>query len=200
LDIINRTGLYNTIFADLSKIVRQTPDLSWWTSALQVTQAFVTASKTSTVSADTDATALSNLRTILLRNDEDLYMLWLLTSLAPWSGSPILQKGKPVAPAAMIARQGLKISNRYFDIITQTFQHLPQLFNLATVSELDKLGPVGESSESANRGKLGIALRTWGATWRSQISFAFILEAARSCPPLRESFFLFLLILHYVPS
>ena len=118
---------------------------------------------------------------VLVSSPDAHELSWLLASLSPWAevDLPAPKEGtrKPLLPnATLVAREGIKATNRICDTVTAAFLHYKEItiFKKA-VNEGD--------SWVLERDKIGMAIRRWdaqGGHWKVQVIFAILIEAMQS--------------------
>ncbi|KAF1955888.1 tRNA nucleotidyltransferase [Byssothecium circinans] len=155
LALINEFGLYDTIFTDPTRELPSKPDLDYFVPAYEFVNSVRTASDgTSTVSEH------------LLRNADE-WVPWMCAAVMPWADTPQIPNSKPSRPpyhaAYLVAQEGFKAPNKICDVIASSLDHSDEIQNL--VDRCPK-----------ERDTLGMAIRRWGATWRTQVLFSLIYE------------------------
>jgi tRNA nucleotidyltransferase (CCA-adding enzyme) len=183
LMLIDRLGLYDTIFTDPANAIRTTPDLNCW----QQTYRFLCSALCLT---DQDTSSLtvsrSMIQSILIRDAEEAYLGWLLASLTPWAIHQAPPTGKPgrkkIQPmAAVVAREGLKVNNKILEVITGACTNWEEISKLVINW---KYSPKEEDTRSGiidrtDRSVLGMSIRRWGFNWRYHVLFALLLDLKR---------------------
>lgn len=95
---------------------------------------------------------------------------------------PIAKPGKKPPPpiAANIAREGFKGTNKITDIVAASVQNQQEITGFVRGLSEKKRRPNRqvEGDDPASRDVLGMAIRRWGATWRSQAMFALLVNIA----------------------
>ena len=103
------------------------------------------------------------------------YLAWVSAAVMPWADAPKISPPKksrpPLHTASVVAQEGLKAPNRVSDVIAASMD------NYESISQL-----VGECNSPAKKGfegpaqreKIGMSLRRWGRTWRSQVFFSLL--------------------------
>ncbi|KAI4242559.1 MAG: hypothetical protein L6R40_003940 [Gallowayella cf. fulva] len=132
LQLIDRLGLYQTIFADPgSNSSASKPVLVNWRRAYDQAEAFVT-----TPSKETVFGALMNrIQLALLKDSKDVYSMWLLCAFVPWARvmAPALKKASAKAaasPAGIAAREGIKADNNSVKLIENAAAHLVDIIQV----------------------------------------------------------------------
>ena len=80
--------------------------------------------------------------------------------------------------AAVVAREGLKVDNKSFDVIKDAVTHYSQVIASkdALPREICTTLPSKRKQEVLSRENLGMSIRQWGANWRSTTMFALLVE------------------------
>jgi tRNA nucleotidyltransferase (CCA-adding enzyme) len=157
LSIIDELDLYHTIFVDPAQDSIYYPDTDNWSPTYCALGSII---------ASTEATRAS-LRDMLIQNDEERFMSWIMVAMTPWADAPEpepLKTGKiPPPMVTSMAIAALKAPNKVTDLLTPCVRNLKEIRDLK-----DK----GENSREV----LGMAIRRWGASWRQQVMFALLYE------------------------
>jgi tRNA nucleotidyltransferase (CCA-adding enzyme) len=161
LTTIDELDLYRTVFVDPAQESIYTPDTDNWAAT------YTAVGKIISSKADPQSDQLSFVHSILILNDEEKFMSWIMAAMIPWADAPEpepLKTGKiPLPMVTSMAIAALKAPNKVTDLLT------PCVRNLKEIRELkDK----GEKSREV----LGMAIRRWGASWRQQVMFALLYE------------------------
>lgn len=173
---IDRLGLYETIFPPEAE--GETVDLQNWKLVYNGLSTFLD-NKTSPSTKD----VADRLRAALVRDDEELFLCWLLACFAPWAAveKPQPQKGKKAdRQTTKIARNSIRLDNKRAVVIeasTRNYKHIIELKDsllkrLASNADIASL----EACPPDIRVEFGTALRTWGPSYRSEILFALLQE------------------------
>ena len=180
LRLIDRLGLYNTIFT-IPKIDHyDTADTEHWSLTYDQLLAFVQAS----AEKDGASASVRLIREMLLPDSEHVYLAWLLCVFVPWARAipAALEKPKSKAPstvAARVAREGVDANNAQTKIINDAVLSLHDISKTreaikeqgqATCSSL-KRKQVSDLRETQ-----GMAIRRWGVHWRSNVIFALLVD------------------------
>jgi tRNA nucleotidyltransferase (CCA-adding enzyme) len=159
LNLIDQLTLYSTIFSDPAQDQDRVfaPDTDNWSIVINFVQEIMT-SKTSD---------------ILVRDAEERYLLWLLSAVVPYRDAPsppAVEGKKPPPPVATaVAREGIKATNNVCTVITNSIRNH---------SEISMMVNDSNSRKRPAREDLGMAIRRWGSTWRSQTAFALLVNVA----------------------
>lgn len=127
----------------------------------------------------------ASLRSILARNAEEEYLAWLLAAFVPYADAaapePAKAGGKTPPPvAASVAREGIKATNKVCDVLTASIRNLEEIRFLKdrAVTRIRYPYRRVEGEDASARDVLGMAIRRWGASWRSQVVYALLYEVA----------------------
>jgi tRNA nucleotidyltransferase (CCA-adding enzyme) len=163
-------GLYFTIFSDPS-----VDDAKHYRPDIEGTLALIDEVKTLLGSG-------SDLSEILVRDDDERYLTWILSAVVPYRDAPqpALEPGRkapPPIPTGVI-REGIKAMNKVCDIITSSVRNLDEITKFVNGIEVQKrrIRQAPEGEDLTARDTLGMAIRRWGPTWRSQVMYALLVE------------------------
>ncbi|MCJ1257820.1 CCA tRNA nucleotidyltransferase, mitochondrial [Lignoscripta atroalba] len=184
LSLIDRLGLYSTIFTDPTNTdLPSVSTMNWSTAYGQLYE--LTKAGTSN---DLTTSALCSIKSMLLRNREETYLAWLLSTLVPWAGVPIIASRDPCAKvppqvAVTVVRQGLKTENKVTKVVEGAFLHRTEISGC-------KDAPIGEELPATSykkrrhgplsRENLGMSIRRWGPHWRSSAIFAILVDLSNA--------------------
>ena len=181
--MIDRLGLYNTIFTNPTSKDSLVADTQRWKLAYDgLSRIFDAPIHNAGVSQDA-----SLLRALLLRNDEEVYQAWILACLVPWANveNPIpVKPGKKPSPpvAATVIREGLKLDNKVMKVAADSVLHKGEIIGLVEDISTDDPAPASPSSKRKQsvprRDTLGLAIRRWGTHWRSSFIFTLLYRLA----------------------
>lgn len=181
LALIDRLGLYDTIFTDPTKEISYKPDTSCIKPAYDCV--FELLRSTS------DQEFLSVISSTLLRNSDEQYLAWIAAALVPWADAPLpnppKRGGKTTHTAQLVAREGIKAPNKISDMITSSVEHSENIRALKDrcVTQLKYPHRRQEGEDATARDTLGMAIRRWGQTWRSQVLFSLLYEVSLGSIP-----------------
>jgi tRNA nucleotidyltransferase/poly(A) polymerase len=173
LRLIFDLDLYGTIFADPSveRADHYTPDVTHWRILIDAVREMY----------ESDGVISQN----LMRDKEELFLAWQLAALIPYRDASQSkgESGKRSLPVpVVVAREGIKATNKVSDVLTLALRHQSEI--AATVDRLyqQKRRPEKqfESEDLTSRGVLGMAIRRWGLSWRSQVLYSMLVEIADS--------------------
>lgn len=95
---------------------------------------------------------------------------------------PIPEPGKKLPPpvAANIAREGFKATNKVSEVVIASIRNHQEISSMVASLNERKRYPnrPTEGEDLTARDVLGMAIRRWGATWRSQAVFALLVNVA----------------------
>ncbi len=171
--LIFELGLYDTIFCDPTLEAKSTfgADIEGWKPMIDYLQDLV----------DGDNALSQN----LIRDDEDRFLAWQLAALVPYDHVPLPEPSgpgrKPPPPIpAQVAREGIKSTNKVCEIIAAAVRNQNEVTELVDKLYEQQRRPdkkiVGEDAQA--RDVLGMAVRRWGPSWRTQVLFAMLAEVA----------------------
>ncbi|KIV99592.1 hypothetical protein, variant [Verruconis gallopava] len=153
LSIIHELDLYRTIFIDPANPKLYEPDTKNWAEAYNTWHDLLD-----------DGNELAS---TLVKSKDECFLSWFLASMIPWADAPEptpLKSGKIPPPlATQVAVAAFKPPNHVLNVLT------PSIAHLLAIREIK------DRREKA-RDSLGMAIRRWGASWRSQVIFAMLYE------------------------
>ncbi|KAI4743630.1 poly A polymerase C-terminal region-like protein [Aureobasidium sp. EXF-12298] len=179
LNLIDQLTLYFTIFSDPAQDQTKvfTPDIDNWSFVINFVQEIL-ASKTNN---------------ILIRDAEEKYLIWLLSAIVPYRDAPsppAIEGKKPPPPVATtVAREGIKATNNVCNVITNSIKNH---------SEISMMVSDSNGRKRPAREDLGMAIRRWGSTWRSQTAFALLVNVADEPSAAKSHLSAFTNFLEYV--
>ena len=123
----------------------------------------------------------------LLPDSQHVYNAWLLAALVPWRDTTMLQPAKqgarplPLVPAT-VAREGIRVPNRSLAVISAAFSNANAIASLQrrVAKHVGAQEPASRESQPIARDELGMAMRRWGVSWRSQVLLSILLDTVRS--------------------
>lgn len=167
LELIDRFGLYRTIFTDPTRELPAEPETAYFKPAYELIEAVVTKSG--------DLPAV--IPTTLLKNEEDEYLAWICATVMPWVDAPKVPHPKPAQrpffAAYLVAREGFKAPNKICDVIASSLSNSEEIRNLVAQCDKSLRRPItiNPANDATARDTLGMAIRRWGSTWRTQVLF-----------------------------
>jgi hypothetical protein len=167
LSLIHRLGLYETVFTDPTREIEYSPDIEF----LKTTYDFV---------AELDS--VPEVSNILVRNAEEKYLAWISAAVMPWADAPLLPPPKPLGRpqyiTGLVAREGLKAPNKISDVVVASLRNAEDIRKIKddcyTFIKYPHRKQTGEHVAAADT--LGMAIRRWGPSWRSQVLFSLLYE------------------------
>jgi hypothetical protein len=168
LHLIDRLGLYSTIFTDPTSQSTPMPNSSKWHvvySCLGLLE-----------SNNTPGSIYQS----LVRSDDAAYLAWIFAALTPWSAIPDPQPEKagaklPLPFAANVAREGIKADNKICSVVTAAFRNCNEITNLKGAIKR-------KDSYVKERDTLGMMIRKWdsqGGHWRIQVLLALLAQSLK---------------------
>lgn len=171
LELINRFGLYRTVFTDPTRELPADPETSLFQPALEFVDSLVQGKSKDTVIAEH-----------LLRNADEQYLAWICATMMPWVDAPTVPHQKPLQrpyfSAYLVAREGFKAPNKVCDVVAASLSNGEEIRNLVAqcARGLQRPDTINPTSDATARDTLGMAVRRWGSTWRSQVLFNLTYE------------------------
>ncbi|KAL9096934.1 MAG: hypothetical protein Q9165_000898 [Trypethelium subeluteriae] len=176
LALIERLGLYSTIFTDPTQEVDYTPELGRLRPAYSVLESLAQLPK------GTQPVIISE---TVAQNADEKYIALLLAAHVPWVDAPDPEPSKargkvPIPVPVSVAREGIKATNKICDIISAAIRNADEIIELKDRLVERKKYPHrrAEGKDATARDVLGMAIRSWGATWRSQVLWAILVEVS----------------------
>ena len=116
LQLIDRLGLYSTIFTDPTTQGHPAPTTDNWAIAYTCLNELK--------SNETPGSIYE----CLVRSDDAKYFSWVLAAITPWSQMPLPQPAKPggkLPPplGSLVIREGIKGENKIYNVVTGAFRH-----------------------------------------------------------------------------
>jgi tRNA nucleotidyltransferase (CCA-adding enzyme) len=120
---------------------------------------------------------------LLVRDADERYIAWILTAIVPYRDAPqpesqeMNKKAPPPVPTG-VAREGIKATNKICDVITSSVRNLNEITKFVDGVDVQKrrAQKVPGQEDLTARDTLGMAIRRWGPTWRSQVMYALQVE------------------------
>lgn len=173
LSLIDRLGLYETIFTDPTRDLRSKPDTTYFSLAF----AFI-----NSLFRETAIDIPTEIPETLTRNPEEKYLAWVCAALMPWADAPTVPHQKPTQrpyyAAYLVAREGFKAPNKVCDVITASLQNGEEIRQLVDrcFNQLRRPNATKGRDDATSRDTLGMAIRRWSANWRTQVLFSLVYE------------------------
>ena len=171
LELINRFGLYKTVFTDPTRELPAEPDTSLFQPAFEFVDSVVQGGSKDPVIADH-----------LLRTGDEQYLAWICATMMPWADAPTVPHQKPLQrpyfSAYLVAREGFKAPNKVCDVVAASLSNSEEIRNLVAqcARGLQRPDTINPTSDATARDTLGMAIRRWGSTWRTQVLFNLTYE------------------------
>ncbi|KAF2129557.1 tRNA nucleotidyltransferas-like protein [Dothidotthia symphoricarpi CBS 119687] len=172
LELIDRFGLYQTVFTDPTRELPCKPDTEYFQPAYDFVQSVL--QKNDGIPAAIHDT--------LLRDRDEQYLAWICATVVPWADAPTVPHHKPLQrpffPAYLVAREGFKAPNKVCDVIAASLTNSEEIHKLVfqCAKGLRQPNTMSPSDDPTARDTLGMAVRRWGSTWRTQVLFNMIHE------------------------
>jgi tRNA nucleotidyltransferase (CCA-adding enzyme) len=172
LQLIDHFSLYRTVFTDPTRTLPSDPDTSLFKPSYDFVESISTG-------GDDVPAVLSN---VLLRDADEKYLAWISATVIPWADAPTVPhhkpKQRPFFAAYLVAREGFKAPNKVCDVIAAAIGSGEEI--RTTVAQcargLRRPDTINPADDPTGRDTLGMALRRWGSTWRTQILFNMMYE------------------------
>ncbi|KAF3044040.1 CCA tRNA nucleotidyltransferase, mitochondrial [Didymella heteroderae] len=171
LELINRFGLYKTVFTDPTRELPAEPDTSAFQPAFEFIDSVMQGGSKNSVIADH-----------LLRNADEQYLAWICATMMPWADAPTVPHQKPLQrpyfSAYLVAREGWKAPNKVCDVVAASLSNGEEIRSLVAqcAKGLQRPDTINPTSDATARDTLGMAIRRWGSTWRTQVLFNLTYE------------------------
>jgi len=172
LELIDRFGLYRTVFTDPTRDLPSEPETAYFQPAYNFIHSLVTES----------ADIPSTIPDTLLQNEDEKHLAWVYTALIPWADTPMVPHPKPTQrpffAAYLVAREGFKAPNKVCDVIAAALGNSDDIRNHVAqcAKGLRRPDAVDTTNNFTARDTLGMAIRRWGPTWRMQLLFNMLYE------------------------
>ena len=179
--LIDRLGLYNTIFTNPKADIDKCADTRNWQFAYDPLQELT---KVDT-KGNERSSHLAIIAKILLRDPEDRYLAWMMSCFVPWARveTPTLNLKSPTTFAAVAAREGIKADNKLTKIINDAVLEFELIIKMkdSVVSRLKSSTlPLEIRDRSSIRETQGQAVRRWGPHWRNIAIYALLVQLSEA--------------------
>lgn len=121
----------------------------------------------------------------LARDKDERFLAWHLAAMIPYRDAPLPEPSepgrKPPPPIAVqVAREGVKATNKTSDVINAAVRNQAEISDLVDKLSEKKRRPEKkiEGDDPAARDVLGMAIRRWGPSWRSQVIYSLLGDVA----------------------
>ncbi|PKS11591.1 hypothetical protein jhhlp_003356 [Lomentospora prolificans] len=169
LDLIDRLGLYHSIFTDPSSVHMPRPDILSWRVAYHLLR-----------DLQCDDAPGNSLYRRMIGSNSDAYLAWNLAAFTPWAsvdGSQHPPKNKSKAdPSQLIirvAREGIKATNKLCTLLGASYRNRSNILHLKELV-------CSEDESSHQRDLFAMAIREWeacGGYWKLQVLYCILVEA-----------------------
>ncbi|KAB2110373.1 hypothetical protein AG0111_0g496 [Alternaria gaisen] len=172
LELIDRFGLYRTVFTDPTRELPSDPETAYFKPAYDFAESAVMK----------DASLPSAISETLLRNEEEKYLAWICATMMPWVDAPTIPHQKPLQrpyfAAYLVAREGFKAPNKICDVIASSLSNSEEIRSVVAqcAKGLRRPDTINPTNDATARDTLGMAIRRWGSTWRTQVFFNLVYE------------------------
>ncbi|KAF2273023.1 poly A polymerase C-terminal region-like protein [Westerdykella ornata] len=173
MSLIDRLGLYHTIFTDPTRELGSAPDLAHFSPAYNFVH---------TITSQEASDVPSIIPQTLARDADERYLAWICAALMPWADAPTVPHHKPTQrphyAAYLVARDGFKAPNRVCDVISASLRHGEEIRQMVDrcYDKIKRPNATKVADAATARDTLGMAIRRWGASWRTQVLFNLIYE------------------------
>lgn len=170
--MIDRTGLYPTIFANLQDDVRA--DTNTWALAYNKLGELINP----VVDSSEDLkTTINRVRGILIRDESEAYYAWLIAALSPWVDVPCRvshgPKAKPNPERSVeVARDSLRADNKTANILRGASVYWKDIISIKSSHVKGDL----DGTPAEIRQHIGLHLRSWTKDWRLCLIAAILQE------------------------
>lgn len=173
LEFIDRFNLYRTVFTDPTRSLSSDPDVALFQSSYTFVESFMTDN------SDIPEAIKEN----LLRDADEKYLAWICATVMPWADASTVPHPKPLQrpffAAYLVAREGFKAPNKVCDVIALSLSNSEEI--RTTIAQcakgLRRPDTINPTDDPTARDTLGMAIRRWGSTWRTQVFFNLVQEA-----------------------
>lgn len=179
--LIDRFGLYNTIFTNPKADTHELADTKNWRSAYSSLRELAEVDP-----EDIEGSShLPTIANILLRDLEDRYLAWMMSCFVPWARieHPALKSKNPTSSAAVAAREGIKADNKLAKTIKDAVLALESVVKMkdsVASRMMSSTSPLEIEDRSSTREFLGQAVRRWGPRWRNIAIYALLVQLSEA--------------------
>ena len=172
LHLIDRIGLYHTIFANHHDQVLA--DISTWSLAYNSLARLLPSN-----SEQKDVEQVEHMRHFLIGDDSSAYYAWMIAAFAPWTSVPArITKGKQKSPptrAVEVGRESLRSDNKTLNILRDASSNYEDIIRCKSSLLANTIS--GNSAEI--RQHIGLRIRSWGKEWKLCVVLAMLQEAMK---------------------
>lgn len=187
LQLIDRLGLYRTIFTTFDDQLDQSVKTLHWEKAYEQLLEIMNAKPPVETKQETQGHSLAIIKSILLSGSDnaqqEVFHAWLLCAFVPWArvtaSTTSKSKGKmPPKPAAVAAQQGIKAENKTIKVVENAVTYLDEIIRMkdALADPTSTTSPPKRKRDSQIRSELGMAIRQWGPHWRNSVMYALLTQ------------------------
>ncbi|KAL5336408.1 hypothetical protein BJX70DRAFT_390026 [Aspergillus crustosus] len=166
LHIIDRLNLYPTIFPN--QLDDAVADTSTWSPAYNGLHRLLY--------SEDEPEVISQVRTLLIRDQLQEYYSWMIATFAPWSAvaSRVQEKkAKPLPPrAAEVARDSLRADNKTVDVVGQAARNWRSIIDVKSALIEDRM----QGTAAELRQQVGLHIRSWSKDYRLCVLLALLQE------------------------
>ncbi|CAO2654688.1 Nn.00g114210.m01.CDS01 [Neocucurbitaria sp. VM-36] len=172
LELIHRFGLYQTVFTDPTRELPAKPDTAYFQPAYNFVESVI----------ERNGEVPGAIPDTLLRNGDEQYLAWVCATIIPWADAPTVPHPKPAQrpffPGYLVAREGFKAPNKICDVVAASLSNGEEIRTLIArcAKGLRRPDTVNPADDPTARDTLGMAVRRWGSTWRTQVFFNLVYE------------------------
>ncbi|KAI4627835.1 hypothetical protein J4E80_001969 [Alternaria sp. BMP 0032] len=171
LELIDQFGLYRTVFTDPTRELSE-PDTAYFKPAYNFVETII----------EKNADVPAAIPDTLLRNEDERYLAWVCATMMPWMDAPTIPHQKPLQrpyfAAYLVAREGFKAPNKICDVIASALSNSEEIRNVVgrCAKGLRRPDTINPTDDATARDTLGMAIRRWGSSWRTQVFMNLVYE------------------------
>jgi len=171
LELIDQFGLYRTVFTDPTRELSE-PDTAYFKPAYNFVETII----------EKNADVPAAIPDTLLRNEDERYLAWVCATMMPWMDAPTIPHQKPLQrpyfAAYLVAREGFKAPNKICDVIASALSNSEEIRNVVArcAKGLRRPDTINPTEDATARDTLGMAIRRWGSSWRTQVFMNLVYE------------------------
>ncbi|KAH6882246.1 tRNA nucleotidyltransferase [Alternaria rosae] len=172
LELIDQFGLYRTVFTDPTRELPSEPDTAYFKPAYNFVESFI----------ERNADIPAAIPDTLLRSEDERYLAWVCATMVPWVDAPTIPHQKPLQrpyfAAYLVAREGFKAPNKVCDVIASSLSNSEEIRSVVArcAKGLRRPDTINPTDDATARDTLGMAIRRWGSTWRTQVFMNLVYE------------------------
>ncbi|KAH3909712.1 hypothetical protein HBI56_058580 [Parastagonospora nodorum] len=175
LELIDRFGLYKTVFTDPTRVLPSDPETELFKSSYNFVDSVF----------DGRPEIPASIKDTLFRDADEKYLAWICATVMPWADAPTVPHTKPTQrpffAAYLVAREGFKAPNKVCDVVAASLGHGEEVRAMVAqcAKGLRRPDTINPADNPTGRDILGMALRRWGSTWRTQVFFNLVYEVVQ---------------------